>query len=440
MCQSILGDEGPEPIDQATVNDAGQAMAGRGLRVLGMAYRELGDQEFDLRHPGDLVFLGLQGLVDPPRAGVREAIAGCREAGIRVVMITGDHAVTASSIARELGIGDPGAPAVTGKEIERMSDQELQRIVGSTSVYARAAPEHKLRIINALRRSGEVVAVTGDGVNDGPALRAADIGIAMGKGGTDVAREAADMVLTDDNFISIYSAVEEGRTTFDNVRKVTFFLVSTGVASIFLILASVGLQWPVPLVAVQLLWLNLVTSGLQDIALAFEPGEKGTLQRPPRARDEGVLSAILWERTIIAGLVMAAGTLYLFRSELNDSGSEEMARTVALTGMVLFQVMHVGNSRSERLSAFAKSPFTNPFLFIATFAAVAVHVGALYFPPSQFLLDVEPLSLVTWAEIVVVSLSVIVVVEAHKAIRGGASEWLGNQQEPAVTQIARHRR
>jgi Ca2+-transporting ATPase len=417
MSSTEQTDEGEVPCDRTRVQDAVHLMAGRGLRVLAMAYRQIEEDGFDPTKPDRLVFLGLQGLVDPPRAGVRDAIAGCHGAGIRVVMITGDHADTASAIARELGIARDQDEVVTGLDLERWDDAELEQRVGKTSVYARAAPEHKLRIVQALQRQGEVVAITGDGVNDAPALRAADIGVAMGKSGTDVAREAADMVLADDNFVSIEAAVEEGRITFDNVRKVTFFLISTGAADILTILASVILNWPLPMVAAQLLWVNLVTNGLQDVALAFEPGERGVLQRPPRRRSEGIISPLLWERTVITGVVVAVGTLILFRWELDQTDSVEKARTVAVTTMVLFQMFHVGNVRSERLSAFAKSPLSNPFLFIGTSAALAIHIAALYFPWTQYILRVEPLEWEAWARMAAMAVTVIAAVELHKLVR-----------------------
>jgi Ca2+-transporting ATPase len=302
--------------------------------------------------------------------------------------------------------------------------------VRTVPIYARVAPEHKLRIVQALQRHGEVVAVTGDGVNDAPALKAADIGIAMGRSGTDVAREAADMVLTDDNFVSIYAAVEEGRVTFDNLRKVTFFLISTGAAAILVLLTTLALRWPLPFLPAQLLWLNLVTNGLQDMALAFEPGERGVRHRPPRRPDEGMITSLLWERTALAGLVMAVGTLALFRWELDRTGSLVQAQTVALTTMVLFQMFHVGNSRSERLSAFRKSPVSNPFLFIATAAALAVHVAALYLAPTQYILRVEPIGLEAWVRIVLVASTVIVAVELHKLIR---RDWRPRSLHGSVT-------
>jgi Ca2+-transporting ATPase len=344
-------------------------------------------------------------------------VAGCQESGIRVIMITGDHAETARAIAAELGIAPAGAPVLTGAGLSALDDEALARRVGEVSVYARVSPEHKLRVVQALQRRGEVVAVTGDGVNDAPALRAADIGVAMGRSGTDVAREAADMVLTDDNFVSIYAAVEEGRVTFDNLRKVTFFLISTGAAELAAILATVGLGWPLPMRPAQLLWLNLVTNGLQDVALAFEPGDPGVLRRPPRPRAEGIISRLLWERTALAGLVMAGGTVGLFGWELARGAGLGQAQTVALTTMVMFQVFHVGNARSERRSLLSLSPLSNPFLFAATAVALGLHVAALYLPWTQFVLRVEPIGRDAWWRILVTASSILAAVEADKLVR-----------------------
>jgi Ca2+-transporting ATPase len=424
MCTSLADGSGTRALAREEVLGAAREMAGRGLRVLAMAFAEHpqpphGPEE--VREPEGLTFLGLVGMMDPPRTGVREAIAGCQAAGIRVVMITGDHAATAQSIGEQLGIAPAGAPVLVGTDLAGLDDGDLTRRVGSVSVYARVAPEQKLRVVRALREGGEVVAVTGDGVNDAPALKAADIGIAMGRSGTDVAREASDMVLADDNFVSIHAAVEEGRITFDNLRKVTFFLVSTGVGTVITILVAMVLGWPIPFVPAQLLWLNLVTNGLQDVALAFEPGERGVLERPPRPRGEGIVSPLLWERTVVAGVVMAAGTLALFRWELDATGSLAQAQTAALTTMVLFQAFQVGNSRSEFLSVFAKSPWSNPFLLAASAVALVVHLVALNLGPTQFVLRVEPLvGLGVWVRLLAVAASIVVAMEAHKWLRGRA--------------------
>jgi Ca2+-transporting ATPase len=416
MCDRICTIGGDKPLEPEAVHDAARTMASRGLRVLAMAEGAV-ERVGDIEAPRGLLFLGLQGMLDPPRAGVAEAIAGCHDAGIRVMMITGDHAITGRAIAGELGITPADSHALTGVELDELDDDELRRRLHDVSVYARVAPEHKLRVVKALQADGEIVAVTGDGVNDAPALKTAEIGVAMGRGGTDVAREAADMVLTDDNFVSIHAAVEEGRVTFDNVRKVTFFLLSTGAAAILAILTATVFQWPLPLLPAQLLWLNLVTNGLQDVALAFEPGEPDVLQRPPRPRAEGIVSRALWERTLLAGAVMATGTLALYRWELDQTGDLTRARTVALTTLVVFMAFHVGNSRSEWQSALRISPFTNPFLLGAQILALAIQVGALYLPATQAVLRVEPIELAAWIRIIAVAATVVVAVECDKALR-----------------------
>jgi Ca2+-transporting ATPase len=420
MCSEVLTDDGPVPLDPGVAADAAQELAAQGQRVLAFAYRPLREQltEPDLHEPQQLTLLGLQAMIDPPRAGVQEAIAACQDAGIRVVMITGDHVETARAIADKLGISRPGQDdAVTGAELANLDDDQLTARVERTAVYARVSPEDKLRIVRALQRQGEVVAVTGDGVNDAPALKAAQIGIAMGEKGTDVAREASEMVLADNNFVSIVAAVEEGRVTFDNIRKVTFFLVSTGAAEITAILVAVWLQWPLILLPAQLLWLNLVTNGLQDVALAFEPAEKGVLRRPPRPTGGGVLDRLMWERVVIAGLVMGAGMLAMFRWELNTTDSLIRAQTVALTTMVVYQIFQAGNSRSETESILRRSPFSNRFLFLATAAALGIHIAALYLPPTQYVLRIEPIELVAWLRIVAIATSILIAMELHKLLR-----------------------
>ncbi|HSI97068.1 MAG TPA: HAD-IC family P-type ATPase, partial [Gaiellaceae bacterium] len=308
---NVVGSE----LDRKMILAAAARMAGEGLRVLAVAYRELStaDAAHALAAEGaveGLTFAGLQAMLDPPRSEAVAAVEECQGAGIRVVMITGDHARTASAVARRLGIATLDE-VLTGVELDRLSDEELRDALVRVSVFARVSPEHKLRIVTALQGMGETVAVTGDGVNDAPALKAAEIGAAMGRSGTDVAKEAADMIVTDDNFASIVSAVREGRIAFDNVRKTTFFLVSSGAAEVAAVLASIFFRFQLPFLPAQLLWLNLVTNGVQDVALAFEPGEKDVLRRRPRPRGEGVISRILWTRTAIAGAVMATGTLAL---------------------------------------------------------------------------------------------------------------------------------
>lgn len=425
MCTAIEHGTHREPIDRPAIQDATDAAAARGLRVLAMAYGQLAPGEEPPRDPVGLTYLGFEAMMDPAREGVLEAVRGCQQAGIRVVMITGDHASTALAIARQLGIAPAEGIALEGREIEAMTDEELQQGMRSAAVCARMSPDHKLRMVQALQREGHVVAVTGDGVNDAPALRVADLGVAMGLSGTDVAREAADMVLADDNFVSIYAAVREGRVTFDNLRNVTFFLLSTGAAEIAFILTALILGWDVPLLAAQILWLNLVTNGIQHVALAFEPGDRNVLGRPPRARGEGILSRLLWERVVLTAGVMGGGILFLFRWELDAGQSLEYARSVALTGLVVFEVFHVGNSRSEHVSAFRKSVFSNRFLLAATFAAVSVHLAALYLPATQYILRVEPIGLDSWLRIVAVGSSILVGIELHKLLRRSRSRHPG---------------
>ena len=408
------------PLDRDRIMDDAARMAGEGMRVLATAYRPLDgavDGETPHTHLDDLTLLGLFGMIDPPRDEAIAAVAACQRAGIHVAMITGDHAATATAIARRLGIAGPDDPALTGADLDRLSPSAFDAAVSETSVFARVSPQHKLAIVEALHRRGHTVAVTGDGVNDAPALRAADIGVAMGRTGTDVAKEAADMVVMDDDFASIVSAVEEGRISFDNVRKTTAFLVATGAAAIIAVLASIFGRFDAPFIAAQMIWLNVVTNGVQDVGLAFEPGDRDVLERKPRPRSEGIISPLLWERTILAGLVMALGTLVLFLYELETTGDLEYARTVALTTMVLFQILHVGNARSEHGSIFARSPFSNRFLFAGSALALAIHVGALHWGPTQFVLQVQPLPFGTWIEMILVASSVLMAVELHKLLR-----------------------
>ncbi|KPK95137.1 MAG: ATPase [Deltaproteobacteria bacterium SM23_61] len=417
LCTSCLA---TEEIRIQEILETSNRFAREGMRVLAMAYKEAPADLELLRHQeveGNLILAGIQGMIDPPRPEVKEAIQGSRQAGIRVVMITGDHPATAVAVGKTLGIFHDESEVLTGKDVEGMSDEDLFARVSSVSVYARVAPHHKLRIVQQLIKQGEVVAVTGDGVNDAPALKAAHIGVAMGRKGTDVAKEASDMVVTDDNFAAIFNAVEEGRVVFDNIRKVIFFLIPTGVAAIGSIIGSILLGVPIPYTPSQLLWINLVTNGLQVLALTFEPGEKNVISRPPRDPREGIMSRVLIERTVIVGLLISAGVVYNFVSELRAGDTLEKARTMAVTTMVFFQFFQSWNSRSEAESIFRLSPFSNPFLLYGLLASILAHLASIYFLPFQWVLRTEPLSLAEWSKIAVMSLTVILVVEIDKAIR-----------------------
>jgi len=414
-CAQQLTRRGLVPLEMDPVREAMRALGAEGLRVLAMAYRPTDVDRLDeATLGGEFIFAGLQAMEDPVRPEAVQAVAAARAAGIRVLMITGDHLTTAQAIGRQLGLGGPDALALEGHQITHLSDAEFDQEIRRVDIYARVAPEHKLRLVQSLRSQGEIVAVTGDGVNDAPALRAADLGIAMGKGGTDVAREASDMVLADDNFASITAAVEEGRVVFSNIRKVTFFLLSTGVGMIFTILLAVGAGWPLPFLPAQILWINIVTNGLQDIALAFEPGEPGLLRRRPRPSGEGVITGRLLQRLVAIGVIIAAGTLAVFWWVLHATQDLELARTAAMTQMVVFQFFHVVNSRSLDRSILSIPMFSNRFLFFSFTLAALAHLAALYVPVMQRFFETAPLNLDQWLFIIAIGTTVVLGGELDK--------------------------
>lgn len=419
MCDySYTGSQ--QPLDHDVALRAFHSLASRGLRVLALAFREAPPGTREIGHgdvEGGLTFVGLAGMIDPPRPTAIDAVAKCQQAGIRVVMITGDYGITAAAIACQMGIARDCPPdVVDGRDLHEMSDDELHQVVESTTVYARIAPDQKLRIVRQLQRHGEVVAVTGDGVNDAPALKQADIGVAMGTG-TDVAKEASDMVLADDNFASIYAAVEEGRVVYDNIRKVILFLIPTGLGLVVMVIASIALGLPLPFLPAQAVWINLVTNGTQDIAMAFEPPESGIGRRPPRSPSEGLLTPLMAQRIILVGIVIAIGTLIAFSISLSTENGVVYARTVAMTTMVLFQNFHIFNSRSLTRYFFQINPLSNRFLFISVVAALILHVVALYWAPLQRILQTEPLALSTWLGMVATASTVLIVVAVEQAIR-----------------------
>jgi P-type Ca2+ transporter type 2C len=364
--------------------------------------------------PEQLELLGFVGMIDPARPGVRKAIADCRKAGIGVTMITGDHPVTALAIARDLGLASEPHEVVSSAQLSGASAEELAALVRHSRVFARVSPQQKLQIVEAARHAGHFVAVTGDGVNDAPALRTANIGVAMGKNGTDVARDAAELVISDDNFATIVAGVEEGRVAYDNIRKVIYLLISTGAAEIVLILLSLMAGLPLPLLAVQLLWLNLVTNGIQDVALAFEPAESDVLRRRPRSPSERIFDRLMIERTLVGALVIGGVGFLAFRWMLGAGWSEPAARNGLLLLMVLFEIVHIGNCRSETLSLFRLSPLRSPVLLAGTVAAFGVHVLSLHLPALQAVLRTEPVDLLVWLALLGLALSVSVAMELHK--------------------------
>ncbi len=414
-CNRQLGAQGEEPLDADAIRAAAAELASQGYRVLATATRLQTGERIDAEAvEAGLVFAGLEAMEDPVRPEAVEAVHDAHQAGIRVVMLTGDHKDTALAIGRQLGVVGDDGQVIEGRTLDGLSDEELDLLLKDVNVFARVAPEHKLRIVQRLTAEDEVVAVTGDGVNDAPALRAAHLGIAMGKGGTDVAREAADIVLTDDNFATITAAVEEGRIVFSNIRKVTFFLLSTAVGEVIAITAAIVMGWPLPFVAAQILWINLVTNGLQDVALAFERGEPGLLKRPPRPRNEGIVTRRLLERLGLVGIVLAAGTLGMFWWSLTTTGDLDTARTVAMTQMVMFQFFHVFNSRSLDRSVFSMPLFSNRLLLGSVLAAVGAHMAVLYVPWLQGIFRTVPLSPPEWLAVSVIGTLVIAGGEVDK--------------------------
>lgn len=427
---TMAREDGESPLDPALIHAANEAMGRDGLRVIATGSRilDLGEElPAPLPPPSGLTFLGMEGMTDPPRAGVADAITRCRRAGIKVMMITGDHPVTATAIAGRLGL-PTDKPALTGTEMTDLDDHMLAARLEQTSVAARVSPAEKLRIVHALQGTGKVVAVTGDGVNDAPALKAAAIGVAMGRSGTDVAREAADVVLTDDNFVTIVHAVEEGRVTFAAIRKTTYFLLSTGAGALVAVTLSVFAETPLLFLPVQMLWMNVVTNGVQDIALAFEPAEGDELSRPPRPPSDGILSRTLWFRAGITGAWMALAVILSFIVALHSGSSETHARTLALTMFVMLSFFQVFSSRAENKSLFQLRLLANKPLLYTSLVALALHWAVMTWPVSAGLLELTPLTAPEWLLCAAVGSTVLIIVEAEKAVR----RWSHRNDAPAA--------
>jgi len=444
-CSHELVGDGARPLTperRAAIRAANEVLAGEAMRTLGIAFRSLGGDApaadgfgDDLEH--DLVFLGLVGMIDPPRAEARAAVARAKAAGIRAVMITGDHPRTASVIAGELGIADDGR-AVTGAELAKLSDGQLDQTVREVSVYARVDPDHKLRIVHAMQRQGMTVAMTGDGVNDAPALKSADIGVAMGLTGTDVSREAADMVLADDNFASIVAAVEEGRAIFSNIRKFLRYLLSSNIGEVMtmffgvLLADAIGLaaagsgSFALPLLATQILWINLVTDGAPALALGLDPADSGIMSRPPRPRGEGVITRRMWAGIMFVGAVMAAGTLGVLDASMpggliEGSGSLRHGQTMAFTTLTLFQILNIFNARSDERSALADL-FTNRWLWMAIGLSLLLHAAVIYTPFLQAAFSTVALGAVDWMICAATASSVLWLRELSKLVH---RRWRG---------------
>ena len=422
----ILGPDGTsQPLDHDAVLAQVAVLAGQGQRVLGFARMDAPRDARDIDHKDvakGLVFLGLQGMIDPPRQEAIKAVAACRSAGIRVKMITGDHTITAAAIAARIGLDDSMAhgetPAVlSGRELEAMSDEDLTRAAHGTSVFARVSPEQKLRLVEALQAQGEIVAMTGDGVNDAPALRRANIGVAMGLTGTEVSKEAADMVLTDDNFSTIAAAVEEGRAVFDNLTKFLTWALPTNAGQGLVIIAAVIAAQPLPVLPVQALWINMTTAVLLGVTLAFEPREPGIMQRAPRAPDLAILSGAMIFRVVLVGLLLLAGSFGLFEWALYQGADVDKARTIAVNVFAVGQSFYLLNCRSLRFSMFRLGLFSNVWIWGGIAAMMAAQLAFTYVPLMNRLFHTAPIGLTDWLQILAVGLVIYLVVGVEKLIR-----------------------
>jgi magnesium-transporting ATPase (P-type) len=418
--QTRSGDRQRVPIDPDYFTNESNRLAAQGERVLAFAWLHRPTIDAGKLSPADLprdlVMLGLIGLLDPPRKEAIEAVKECHGGGIRVTMITGDHKITAAAIAKMLAIGD-GKTAITGIEIEEMDTATLQERVCNVDVFARASPEHKLRLVKAIQANKEIVAMTGDGVNDAPALKKADIGVAMGIKGTEVTKEAAGMVLADDNFASITAAVKEGRTVYNNIEKAILFMLPTNIAQALVIMVAIFAGFVAPITAPQILWVNMVTSVALGLAISFEPHELDVMIRQPRAVDRPILDGFGVWRVIFVGLALLALTLWAFFWMKSKGASDELARAVAVNALVIGQIFYLLNSRYKFGSSLSpKAHFGNKYLSIGIMTVVIAQLLFTYAPPFQALFETEAVPLAVWPWLLLAGLVFFFVVEAEKLI------------------------
>ncbi|WNS45766.1 calcium-translocating P-type ATPase, SERCA-type [Paenibacillus sp. MMS20-IR301] len=428
-CTYMLWEGGVVPLTptlRQKVLDANEEMASGALRVLGMAYRDIRSGEAagsEKEVECQLVFAGLTGMIDPPRREVRDAIQVTRRAGIKTVMITGDHGTTAEAIAHQLGILQRGGTVLTGSQLTRMDDDALDKVSDSVYVYARVSPEHKLRIVKSLQRHGHVVAMTGDGVNDAPAIKAADIGISMGITGTDVTKEASALVLGDDNFSTIVAAIEEGRNIYENIRKFIRYLLASNVGEILTMFFAMMLGLPLPLVPIQILWVNLVTDGLPAMALGVDQPEKDLMEHKPRGAKENIFARRLGWKIVSRGLLIGLCTLAAFwltlRIAPHDAGQLIRAQSVAFATLVMAQLIHVFDCRSSR-SVFHRNPFQNKYLVLAVLSSVILMLAVMYIPLLQPVFKTVPLSFREWC-------LVLVMAGVPTFVMGAGSVWGGKK-------------
>jgi Ca2+-transporting ATPase len=408
--------------DRARMLQASALMAHDALRVLALAERPLDASVRTAEIEQDLICLGLIGLQDPPRAEARDAVKRCQRAGIRTVMITGDHPDTAGAIARELDILAPGDAVVVGRELDRMDDQELAQRVSGIAVYARVTAEHKLRIVRAWKAHGAVVAMTGDGVNDAPALKEASIGVAMGLTGTEVTKEAAAIIITDDNFASIVAAVEEGRGIYDNIAKTLAYLLAGNAGELALMLVAALIGWPLPLLPIQLLWINLVTDGLPALALATDPIDPGVLTRPPRRPEAQLVDWEFFMRIVLVGCLTAGVALSAFAYEWYIDNNLADARDAAFSALVIAELLRAFGARSDTRTVWQMGLLSNMQLFVIVMASFALQLAIHHLPALQALFGTAPISLgqcVAWVGLGAVPLCVLELRKVVQRSRAG---------------------
>ena len=404
-------------LDKLKIKNENEQMAHKALRVIAVAFKDVTELPSKIDNSAiedNLTFVGLIGMIDPPREGVKEAVKTCKTAGIKTVMITGDHLETAKAIAKDLGILNNGEKAITGQELDKMTQEQLEKNIKEYSVFARVTPEHKVRIVKAWQRNGAVVAMTGDGVNDSPALKNANIGIAMGKNGTDVAKNAADIILTDDNFVTIVEAVKQGRNIYDNIKKAVHFLLSTNIGEIVTIFVGLILGLKSPLLAIQLLWINLVTDSLPAIALGLEKPEKDIMQRKPIDSKKGIFANGLWNKIILEGTMIGVLTLVAF-SIGNKYYTLEVARTMAFLSIGFLELIHSINVKNEK-SIFETGLFENKYLVGSFVLGIFVQAIVVVVPAFAKVFEVVPLSLTQWIITIAISILPIPVIELQKKI------------------------
>jgi len=419
-CSSILKNGRVSKLSTADKNrilKQNESMASKALRVLGLAYKPMKTLPKKLSPEAieeDMIFIGLVGMLDPPRPEAADAVRLAHSAGIRVSLVTGDHLATGLAIGKAVGLADENSRYLEGSQLDEMSDEQLAALADTIAIYARVSPEHKVRIVHALQSKKYIVAMTGDGVNDAPALKSADIGVAMGLKGTDVAKEASAMVLEDDNFATIVSAIKEGRVIYDNVKKFLRFLLSSNVGEVLTIFAASLIGLPLPLIAVQLLWMNLLTDGMPAVALSVDPADPDVMSRKPRSKEEPPIDRSMVSTIILVSVLMAVGTLLIFNYLLELGTSLVLAQSAAFTSLVLFQMFNVYSSRSQSASIFSLKG--NKWLHLAVLSSILLQLAVLYIPQMQPLFGTSGLDLMTWGIIIAAASSVVIGAELKKLV------------------------